>query len=156
MPRHPHLFICLLILSSGFACAGKKDNGFRDQFRWLSGKWEGRQGNVQMVEHWRWNKHRFEGFGYEITNGDTTFSEKLFLEDYDGKPCYVAVLPKQGPTLFAGQMEDDDQWIFTNGEHDFPSRIRYVYEADTAMHITLMSQQEPDRPVASYRLRRTK
>lgn len=156
MPGHSRLIV-LFLCCIAFACSGRKDSAFRDQFRWLAGKWEGKNGDALLVEHWMWNKYRYEGFGYEINNsGDTTFREQLFLEEYAGVPSYVAVIPGQGPTLFAGQAGTDNDWLFINGEHDFPSRIRYRLDADSTISISLMSRIEPLRPALSYQLNRTK
>ena len=43
----------------------------------------------------------------------------------------VASLPKSGVTLFEG-IKSDSTWVFENKDHDFPSRIQYQIEADSA------------------------
>jgi len=43
------LSIFLILLAS----CSTKNNAFRDQYRWLSGKWEGESKGTIMVENWK-------------------------------------------------------------------------------------------------------
>ena len=145
----------LVILASVLGCKQNTEiQSFRDQFRWLSGKWQGQNGSVILSEQWHWNKTRFEGEGYEVENGDTIFSEKIFLQPLDGMPAYVVSIPFQGLILYTGQKDEKGRWMFENKEHGFPSRIFYVQESDSAIIISLEARGDSFRGEHSYQLKR--
>ena len=146
--------IILITLFSG--CVESEETELRKQFRWISGQWQGQNGSVTLLERWKWNKTQYVGEGYELQGPDTLFSEKLYIRSFDGKPVYVASLPKSGVTLFEGN-QSDSAWVFENKDHDFPSRIQYQTEADTALVISLFAKGESaHRGEHSYQLVRTK
>lgn len=136
-------------------CSESEDAGLKNQFRWIAGQWQGQNGNVTMIERWKWDKTQYVGEGYEIQGSDTLFSEKLFIRSFDAKPVYVASLPKSGLTLFEGVKKEDQVWQFENAEHDFPSRIIYMQEGDSALTISLFAKGETShRGEHSYHLSR--
>lgn len=135
---------------------GPKENEFRDNFRWLSGKWSGVNDDIQIVEHWMWDKHRFEGTGYHIDDGDTVFKEFLFLEEYNGVAGFTIVFGESGPYTFALKQSDGQVFVFQNQDHDFPSEIIYRLDSDSALTITLIGNGNPIKEEQSYQLLRTK
>ena len=148
----------------GFFCAlativtacNSKPSEFRNDFRWIAGKWQGTNGSVFMMEQSTWNKTRFEGRGFEIDQGDTLFSERLYLQSFDGAYAYIAYLPKHGLTLFNARKETETHWIFENQDHDFPAAIHYKLESDSTITVSLLAKGEPFRGEHSYQLKRIK
>lgn len=137
------------------ACSGK-NNAFRNQYRWLSGKWIGKDGDKIIRENWKWEKYRFEGIGLEIVNGDTVFKEKLFIENFDSKPAYIVVLDDHNPMLFHQIKDTSGKLIFVNDYNDFPDRIEYQQDSDTSMTITLLAKDHANNGQISYKMRRLK
>lgn len=146
------LGISILAIS---ACSSK-NNEFRDQYRWLSGKWTGQRDDIKLFESWKWNKYRFEGYAYELQGDDTLFKEHLFLEDFEGRPSYIVVIKDREPLLFHRVPGKENELIFQNQEHDFPSVIKYSHEADTTLTVSLMTREKPTEAEISYQLKRTK
>lgn len=148
----PFLFCLASILLS--ACNTPKDNDFRDQFRWISGKWKGEYDGRTVIEQWSWEKHRFEGTSIEIEKGDTVLNETLFLEEHAGHSSYIAVLTERDPILFSGSHNiSSNKWVFQNPEHDFPAQLVYQLLGDSALNISVHG---PDGNGFSYQLVRTK
>ncbi|MEQ9186390.1 MAG: hypothetical protein RLP15_01565, partial [Cryomorphaceae bacterium] len=83
---------CISITLVVLMGCSESGNAFRDQFRWLSGKWKGANDGIELIEQWKWNKSRFEGIAFEIKDGDTLLTEHLFLEEFNGIPGYVAIV----------------------------------------------------------------
>ena len=110
-----------------------------------------------MIERWQWNKDAYTGEAFEIdANGDTLFSERLYLRSFQGVNGYLALLPNQQLTLFSGIKADENIWEFKNEDHDFPSLIQYHLEGDSTITVTLLAKGEPMSGEFSYQLRRVK
>lgn len=150
--------LILISILAFTACRDTSDsNDFRNRYRWLVGKWEGSNGNVTMVEQWRWEKSRFEGAGFEISNTDTLFSEKLFLESFGNTDAYIAVMSSEKITSFQSTQVDSVTWRFENKDHNFPSIIQYSLEDDSALTVSLFARGETAfRGEHSYQLKRVK
>lgn len=147
------IFLCcsLLICSS----CGRPEQDFRNKFRWISGHWVGKVGENEVRESWTWKKHRFEGVGFTIENGDDTISmESLFLDSYAGQIAYIAVVDDRGPFLFTLSRMQENLVVFENSEHDFPSVISYEKRGDSAITISLYSKNEKAVPAMKYNLKR--
>jgi hypothetical protein len=146
------LFISLIFLS---ACS-TKNNAFRDQYRWLSGKWEGEDKGTIMFENWKWEKHRFEGTAAEIVMNDTVFSEHLFIEQFDNEAAYIVVMKERSPILFH-QIEDEmGRLVFVNEANDFPAKIIYQQDSENSLTISLMAKGRPNQAEVSYQMTRMK
>lgn len=152
--RIPRFLMVAFAAITMIGCDLNSDSGFRDQFRWISGKWKGQVADTVMVEQWKWNRHRFEGVGYEIWGDDTIFSQEIFLEPHGGFSSYVAVIPGQLPVMFSGHHRGNS-WIFINAEHDFPSRVVYVPEGDSLITVSIVDREDT-LSGWSYSLRRVK
>ena len=50
--------------------------------------------------------------------------------------------------------KEDGVYEFQNEEHDFPSIIRYRYDSDSSITISLMSKESPNEANLSYQLKR--
>ena len=149
------LSVAVLVLLQGCEVSG--DNRFRDQFRWIAGKWKGEYDGRTVIEKWSWKKHRYEGLGIELEREDTVFAERLYLEDHHGKSSYIAVLKDRPPVLFAGTaIKGQRAWEFENKEHDFPSRIIYELADDSTLVISILGPGGNGHNGYSYTLKRSK
>ena len=109
---------------------------------WLQGTWkrEGRTGPV--FEQWtKVSKHTFEGVGFRISEGDTTFMEFIRLEQFGDEIFYTPkVSHNRYPVPFKLESVDEKGFKFENSEHDFPQRISYKQEKDT-FHVRVEGSQ---------------
>ena len=153
--RHPIILLVAFVLVIASGC-GPTENEFRDSFRWISGKWTTTESEIQKVENWMWNKHRFEGIGYHLKDGDTVFREFLFLEQYETQIGYSAVFGDNGPFTFPLSHSDGQVFVFQNEDHDFPSQVIYRLDSDSSITITLIGNGNPSKEEQSYQLVRTK
>lgn len=101
-------------------------------FDWLIGTWAGIENNEteQSFEVWeKIGEGVYEGIGYSLENGDTTFVEKLSIADIYGVPHYTADVPgNNGPVSFVMIKVTKSGFICANLEHDFPKQIEYQFE----------------------------
>lgn len=151
MTKASAAYLVVLFAFLGTSCQDSS-NAFRDQFRWLSGKWHGENEGVVLIEQWKWSNHRFEGKGYEILEGDTVTAESMYLQDFDGHIAYIVTVGGGGPFMFSYEPKDVS-YRFRNPEHDFPSLIEYAPKADSAIQIHLYALGESE-PAISYVLNR--
>ncbi len=153
----PQLVGALIAVVLFAGCEEPRKNQFRDEFRWISGKWKGEFDGRTVIETWSWEKHRFEGTGMEIEEGDTVFAERLYLEEHQDNYSYIAVLEGRPPILFAGSYDSEEkEWTFENPEHDFPSRILYQRQSDSTLVISIKGPRSADNNGFSYTLKRTR
>ena len=93
---------------------------------WLTGCWEGRQGEAIIEEVWsKPSGGTMLGFGRTVKNGKTTTFEFMQIREINGSLTYMPQ-PEGGTRVdfplkdaFAGKM------TFENPEHDFPQRVIY-------------------------------
>lgn len=97
-----------------------------DNLSWLSGCWEGRQGEALIEEHWsKPEGQSMLGFSRTIRNEKTVSYEFLQIREDAGGLTY---LPQpQGGERVAFKLNKFDQvkYTFENAAHDFPQRIIY-------------------------------
>lgn len=135
------------------SCSNSKEQAvFKDQFRWLAGQWQGQNGDVTMIERWRWENGQYKGDAFEIKGDDTLFSEQIFLQSIDQRPAYVVAIPNRDLCLFEGIQQESELWVFENKQNDFPSRIQYRIEGDSAITVSLYAKDKPFRGEHSYQL----
>jgi Domain of unknown function (DUF6265) len=93
---------------------------------WLSGCWEGRQGEAIIEE--AWSKPRGDsmiGFGRTVKGGKTTAFEFMQVREANGSLTY---LPQPGGgerVSFPLKDSFAERFTFENKEHDFPQRVIY-------------------------------
>jgi len=93
---------------------------------WLTGCWEGRQGEAIIEEVWsKPSGGTMLGFGRTVKGGKTTTFEFMQIRETNGTLTYMPQ-PEGGTRVdfplkdsFAGKM------TFENPEHDFPQRVSY-------------------------------
>ena len=123
--------LSLLFLLS--ACADKKKSV--EQFSWMTGKWKGTANQTVLVEEWQPVKNNvLAGTGFAISGKDTTFAERLKIEQRGDDFYYIPTLPKNGPVDFKFTGLKNDSIVFENPQHDFPQRIIYFQQSPEKMY----------------------
>jgi hypothetical protein len=97
-----------------------------NQLAWLSGCWEGRQGESLLEEHW--SKPEGEsmlGFGRTIKNNKTVFY--MFLQIRQGSEGlnYIEQVDGKQPVQFRLTNQDPERLTFENPANDFPKKVTY-------------------------------
>ena len=93
---------------------------------WLSGCWEGRQGEAIIEE--AWSKPRGDsmvGFGRTVKDGKTTAFEFMQVREANRSLTYMP--QPGGGTRVNFPLKDSfgERFTFENKEHDFPQRVIY-------------------------------
>lgn len=103
-----------------------------DSLSWLSGCWEGRQGNAVIEEHWsKPAGQSMLGFSRTIKNNMTTSYEFIQIRE-EGNSLVYLPQPQGGQRVsFPLSKSGQNQFTFENSAHDFPQRI--IYERKGAM-----------------------
>ncbi len=101
-----------------------------EKARWVLGEWGNTTPEGELTERWKQeNDSVYTGETYFVTGGkDTVFSESIRLEEVNGKLTYIATVPGQNngkPVAFEMTSATENQIIFENPQHDFPSKITY-------------------------------
>ena len=121
------LVACLLALALGVSAQkSTPKEPLLNGLAWLSGCWEGRQGQAIIEESW--SKPRGDsmvGFGRTVKDGKTTAFEFMQVREANGSLTY---LPQPGGgTRVDFPLKDSfgERFTFENKEHDFPQRVIY-------------------------------
>src|SRR5215831_11213721 len=95
-----------------------------DQFKWISGCWEGRAGN--RIYHEQWMKPDgglMMGMSRTIVGGQATEFEFLQIRQQGADIVYIAKPSGQAEGSFKLVRNSEREAIFENPTHDFPQRI---------------------------------
>jgi hypothetical protein len=133
------LFFLTLILFS--ACS--KPDADITQFKWLEGKWEGTEGNMQTFEEWKPIKENMiSGLGGVTSDNDTMFSEIIKIELKGGELYYVAAVPgNPNPVSYKLIKSENNSTTFENLKNDFPQRVIYTLNADGSLYARIEGQR---------------
>lgn len=121
-------FISLLVLVvSGVAQSpAPTEKASLADLAWLSGCWEGRQGEAVIEEVWsKPAGGSMIGFGRTVKAGKTTSFEFMQFREQDGT---LAFKPQpQGGAVVTFPLKDSfaSRFTFENKQHDFPQRVIY-------------------------------
>jgi hypothetical protein len=97
-----------------------------ENLSWLSGCWEGRDGDSVLEEHWsKPEGQAMLGFGRTLKNEKTMSYEFLQIREELGGLVYLPQLQGTAAVPFRLTAFDKDKFIFENSSHDFPQRIIY-------------------------------
>lgn len=67
------------------------------------------------------------GMAQSVRDGKVVFYERLMIiVNQEGALQYIAEPAGQKPTAFTLKDKADDEWVFSNPEHDFPTEIIYM------------------------------
>lgn len=103
-------------------------------FDWLVGTWAGVDNTEteQSFEIWeKLGKNTYQGAGYTVKDGDTTFVEQLSIANIYGKMHYTADVPSNAePVSFEIVKSTQNGFVCGNLENDFPKKIEYEYDGE--------------------------
>ena len=121
MKRIMHLLVCILILS----CSKTKEEEKKPTF--LIGNWKrlNDKPGSQTFESWKPN---YEGLGYTLKDGKTTFSEQLKIVVLNDTLHLQVTGVNEKPTLFKFKNQTDTSFIAVNPENEFPKTIKYILD----------------------------
>ena len=105
--------------------AGEKSASLAD-LAWLTGCWEGRQGEAVIEEVWsKPSGASMLGFGRTVKGGRTTSFEFMQIREENGSLIYMP--QPQGGTRVSFPLKNSvgAKITFENKEHDFPQRVIY-------------------------------
>lgn len=115
----------LLVIGLILSCSEIKKKANKPTF--LIGNWKrlnDKPGN-QTFELWKPN---FEGLGYTLKDGKTTFSEQLKIVVVNDTLHLQVTGVNEKPTLFKFKNQTDTSFIAVNPENEFPKTIKYVLD----------------------------
>jgi hypothetical protein len=97
---------------------------------WFIGEWGNKSAEGELTERWKKvNDSVYFGESYFVAGGkDTVFSEHVNLEDKNGKLSFIVTVPGQNeelPVTFEMTSSTNNQIVFENPKHDYPSKIVY-------------------------------
>ncbi|MDP5200086.1 DUF6265 family protein [Flavobacterium sp. DG2-3] len=97
---------------------------------WFIGEWGNKSEEGELTERWKKvNDSVYFGESYFVVGGkDTVFGEHVNLEDKNGKLSFIVTVPGQNdelPVTFEMTSSTDNQIVFENPKHDYPSKIVY-------------------------------
>ncbi len=143
------------------SCTEKKTDEPRtiEKASWLIGSWENASPEGTMSETWtRENDSVFSGQAYYITDkNDTLHSETIALNESVGALVYTPIVKGQNndkPVSFKMTSSKENQLVFENPDHDFPTKI--VYNKITADSIVaeISGMQQGKSSTEKYPLKR--
>jgi len=122
------VFVALLFALSVGASAQKATpkEPLLNGLGWLSGCWEGRQGEAIIEEVW--SKPRGDsmvGFGRTVKDGKTTAFEFMQVREANGSLTYLPQPGGGARVSFPLKDSFAERFTFENKEHDFPQRVIY-------------------------------
>jgi hypothetical protein len=93
---------------------------------WLTGCWEGRQGDAVIEEVWsKPGGGSLLGFGRTVKSGRTTSFEFMQVREENGTLTYMPQPQGGTPVSFPLKNSVAAKMMFENKEHDFPQRVVY-------------------------------
>ncbi len=128
--RLPILCCSMLIIAS---CNTDKTSRLSD-LEWMLGNWESKTDEGVLYERWsKLNDSTFSGHAFAISlDGDTTFSENAKIINKAGTIIYSVTVNKTETTDFT-LVDNEQQAVFENINHDYPQRIIYKSASSDAL-----------------------
>lgn len=124
------LIIAVAIAFSIISC--KKNNPFEklDKASWLIGTWTSSFTENAYLEIWqKANDSAYYGHCFKIVNNEIAMEDVMGLKEVNGKLIYSARVPDQNGgeiVKFNLTSQTDNQIVFENPNHDFPTKIVYT------------------------------
>jgi len=131
----------ILLIQTGFS-----QNVKITEMNWLLGKWIAENTNDRVVETWtKAGDLTFEGTNITYTNSDSSIigEESLRLVQMSGEIFYIAkVKHNEFPIGFKLINTSDQQLIFENKSHDFPTQIQYKLTSSTTIEVVVRNKEK--------------
>ncbi len=130
--------ISIVVISGLFSCNSSKQEeatiiaskvNLLDTAKWFIGTWQNETLDGLFTEQWNQkNDSVYSAMSTVIVNKDTVFYESISLEQKDDSLYYIVSVKDQNkelPVSFKLISVTDNQLVFENAKHDFPSKITY-------------------------------
>lgn len=108
------------------------------QFDWLVGHWQNITDEFEFYESWKKDSDNlFKAESFMTIDGDTVFSEFVDLVLNKDEIFYrVSVSDQNDGTAVSFKLvsSDNQKFVFTNPEHDYPQTIVYRYVAPDSLY----------------------
>jgi hypothetical protein len=108
------------------------------QFDWLIGDWVNTTDEFEFYESWKKDSDNlYIGESFMTIEGDTVFSEFVDLELNKNEIFYRVSVSDQNNGIavsFKLVSSDNQKFVFTNPEHDYPQTIVYRYVAPDSLY----------------------
>jgi len=128
------------------------------QAAWLLGNWGSTTAEGRLVENWRKvDEMQFNGESYFIVDKDTVFAETVVLEQVVGKVSFTVTVPGQNdemPVRFDLTSITDDQMVFENPKHDYPSKIIYQHVGNDSLIAEISGVQKGKPAKELFKMKR--
>jgi Domain of unknown function (DUF6265) len=101
-----------------------------EKANWLIGNWGNTTPEGILSESWKKeNDSVYKGQSFFVIGKDTVFAEYIDLAETNGKLTYTVSVKGQNneaPVPFEMTSATENQMVFENPKHDFPSKITYT------------------------------
>lgn len=143
------LLFCLLIVVLS-SCSQKQEETL-DKYKWLIGSWIAvpTPGGEEFNERWyKESDVKYMGEAWILeSNGDTAFTEKLWLELVNDTLYYKAKISETYTAVFATTKMEENTFEVNFPENDFPAVIKYEKVGDDKFIATLSGTTRQGEPV---------
>lgn len=136
----------------------KKEYEQIEKARWFLGDWENLVGDAHFTETWNQkNDSTFLGRSFVTVSKDTVFAEEVDLLQRNDSLFYVVNVKGQNnekPVSFYMTKAADNELVFENPKHDFPTKISYKKITDALMVATISGMKEGKPSSDEYEFKR--
>ena len=157
----------LLILISIFSCKKYDKNGREikdydelEKANWLLGSWQFETANGNLQEIWSVkNDSTFFGQSYFINKKDTIHIEKVDLVEDKGLLLYISTIKGDNhdlSTTFNFKETEENQLIFENPKHDYPSKVVYTLKDSLHFDIAISGKQLGKKSIENFIMTKVK
>ena len=146
-------FLFLISILLIFSYASSQDKNLMDErfqkLSWIIDRWISPRGESITYENWnKVDDTTFSGESHTIENGDTVFTEQLRIEKIGNDVFYTAIVKHNpGPVHFKLVELCETKAVFSNPEHDFPSRIIYMLKDDGSLYARIEGKNKKGEEV---------
>lgn len=149
-----HFVLLLFVSSLIFSCS----NGNLNDFKRLDGNWVANDLQGKFVENWKYiNDTLMRGSSYMIQGTDTVFTENLQLVLSDDIVYYIPTVSDQndGKSIrFQLLSKKENEWVFENKKHDFPTNIIYSFIGSDSLIATVQGKENGKFQKYTFRLKK--
>ena len=153
MKRAFLLFICIGLAMLASSCGGFFGKGGVHRLKWLSGNWEGQTSTGTYIETWTWADNKLHGAAFRVSQGDTTFSETLRIEEFQGELYYITKVTDQ-QVWFKARSVSGREAIFENLNHDFPQRFIYTKKSNDELLVRAEGKEHGETKYLNFFFKR--
>jgi hypothetical protein len=141
--RQFFLFSALSLLL--FSCNNNSKNEKIKASKWLLGEWVNQSQEGVISENWTQpNDSTLIANSNYIKEEDTLHFENIILKEKEGELVYETTIKGQNndkPIVFTLLSETENELVFENLQNDYPQKIKYQRNSNTAITISISGKQ---------------